>query len=128
MDLHVRFQNEETNTVGTRYYTSELVGKAAVTDILKMSKSCMTDLNDEKMLQVFMDELNVNKSFLTMLIEERQNNELSKFIEIGTCSLHTINRSLQTGAKAANWNFKKLLSSMYQIFHEVHQEPVIMNG
>ena len=39
-------------------------------------------------------------------------------IDIGTCGLHTINGSLQTGAKATGWNIKKLLSLMYQIFHE----------
>ena len=53
MDLHIRFWNEEINTVCTTYYTSEFMGK--VPDILKMFKSCMTGLNDEKMLQVSID-------------------------------------------------------------------------
>ena len=94
------------------------MGKAAAPDILKMFKSCMTGLNDEKMLQVSMDGPNINKAFLSMLNEEHQTNESSTFIDIGTCGLHTINRSLQTGAKATDWNLKKLLPSMYQIFHE----------
>ncbi|XP_065665582.1 uncharacterized protein LOC136087006 [Hydra vulgaris] len=97
MDLHVRYWNEESNTVCTRYYTSEFMGKAAAPDILNMFKSCMIGLNDEKMLQA---------------------NELSTLIDIGTCGLHTINGALQTGAKATGWNIKKLLSSIYQIFHE----------
>ena len=62
MDLHIRFWNEESNTICTRY-TSEFMGKAAASDILKMFKSCMTSLNDEKMLQVSMDGPNVNRPF-----------------------------------------------------------------
>ena len=50
MDLHIRFWNEEINTICTRYYTSEFMGK--VPDILKMFKSCMIGLHDEKMPQV----------------------------------------------------------------------------
>ena len=53
MDLHIRFWNEESNTICTRYYTSEFMGK--VPDILKMFKSCMIGLHDEKMLQVSID-------------------------------------------------------------------------
>ena len=53
-----------------------------------------------------------------MLNKECQTNESSTLINIGTCDLHTIKRSLQMGAKATDWNLKKLLSSMYQIFHE----------
>ena len=94
------------------------MGKMAAPDILKTFKSCMTGLNDEKMLQVSMDGPNANKAFLSMLNEERQTNESSTLIDIGTCGLHTINRSLQMSAKATDWNLKKLLSSMYQIFHE----------
>ena len=62
MDLHIRFWNEESNTICTRY-TSEFMGKAAASDILKMFKSCMTSLNDEKMLQVSMDGPYVNRPF-----------------------------------------------------------------
>ena len=118
MDLHIRFWNEESNTVCIRCYTSEFMGKTAAPDILKTFKSCMTGLNDEKMLQVSMDGPNANKAFLSMLKEERQTNDSSTLIDIGTCGLHTINGSLQMSAKATDWNLKKLLSSMYQIFHE----------
>ena len=48
MDLHIRFWNEDRNTICTRYYTLEFKGKAAAPDTLKMFKSCVTGLNDEK--------------------------------------------------------------------------------
>ena len=43
-----------------------------------------------------------------MLKEEHETNESSTPIDIGTCGLHTISRSLQTGAKATDWNLNKL--------------------
>ena len=100
MDLHIRFWNEESNIVCTRYYTSQFMGKAVAPDILKMFKSCMTDLNDEKMVEVSMDGPNVNKAFLSILKEERQTNESSTLIDSGTCGLHTVNGSLQMGVKS----------------------------
>ena len=78
------------------------MGKAAAPDILKMFKSCMTGLSDEKILQVSMDEPNVNKAFFSMLNEERQTNESSTLIDIGSCGLHTINGPSQMGAKATD--------------------------
>ena len=65
-----------------------------------------------------MDASNVNEAFLSMLNEEHQANESSTLIDIGTFGLHTINGSLKIGAKATDWNLKKLLSSMYEIFHK----------
>ena len=67
------------------------MGKAAAPDILKMFKSWMTGLNDEKMLQVSMDWPNVNKAFLSMVNEERQTNESSMLIGIAlvVCILST---------------------------------------
>ena len=55
---------------------------------------------------------NAKKAFLSMLNEEFKNNESSTLINIGTCGLHSINRSLQMGAKATDWNLKKLLPSL----------------
>ena len=72
----------------------------------------------KKMLQVSIDGPNVNKAFLSMLKEERQTNESSTLINVGTCGLHSINASLQTSAKATDGKLKKLLSSMYHIFQE----------
>ena len=65
------------------------MGKAAAPDILKMLKSCMTGLNDEKMLQVSMDGPNVNKAFLSMLNEERQtkNQVCSSTLALVVCIL-----------------------------------------
>ena len=60
MDLHVQFWDSTTNSVKTRYFNSQFLGKAAAADILTSFKSCMNGLDKEKLLYVSMDGPNVN--------------------------------------------------------------------
>ena len=110
MDLHVQFWNQETNMVCSRYFTSRFMGKAAAPDILDMFKFCITRLHEERRMQVSVDRPNVNKAFVSKFNKQRKSNALSALVDIGTCGLHTINRYLQTSAKATD--------SIFQIFHE----------
>ena len=41
-------------------------------------------------------------------------------IDIGTCSLHTVHNSFQTGIEATGWNVKKVLKGA---FHALHTSP-----
>ena len=89
MDLHVRYCDSVTNTVITRYYSSEFLGKAASKYVLEKFKKCMPGINEDKLLQVSMNGPQVNTSFIAMLNEDRRENELTELVSIGTCSLHT---------------------------------------
>ena len=75
-------------------------------------------LDENKMLQVSLDGPDVNTSFLSTLNAKRKDDELSHLISIGTCGLHTMHCSFKHGENATGWNLKKLLSSLYKIFHE----------
>ena len=44
--------------------------------------------------------------------------ELSHLVSRGSSGLHTIHNSFKHGENATGWNLKKLLSSMFKIFHE----------
>ena len=101
-----------------RYYNSQFMGKAAAKDVLKTFKECVNGMDEDKLLQVSMDGPNVNTSFLTSLNEERMDRELSHLVSLGSCGLHTIHNSFKHGENATGWNLKKLLSSMFKIFHE----------
>ena len=92
--------------------------KATSKDVFEKFKQCMTGLDQEKLLQVSMDGPSVNNSFLLMLNKERKEEELSDLISIGTCGLHTLHNSFKHGENATEWKLKKLLSSVYKIFHE----------
>ena len=52
MDMLLRFWNEDTNMVATRYYNSEFLGKAAAVDIHQKFKSFLSSLDSNKMIQV----------------------------------------------------------------------------
>lgn len=118
MDLHVRYWDTSMNIVRTRYYNSEFLGKAAATDILEKFRKCMSGLDENMMLQVSMDGPHVNTSFLSLLNAKRKDDDLSLLISIGTCGLHTMHCSFKHGENATGWKLKKLLSSLYKIFHE----------
>ena len=94
------------------------MGKAAAKDVLKTFKECVNGMDEDKLLQVSMDGPNVNTSFLTSLNKERMDRELSHLVSLGSCGLHTIHNSFKHGENATGWNLKKLLSSMFKIFHE----------
>ena len=118
MDLHVRYWSTATNAVTTRYYTSEFLGKATSKDVFETFKQFITDRDQEKLLQVSMDGPNMNNSFLLMLNKEWKEEELSDLVSIGTCGLHTLHNSFKYGENATEWKLKKVLSSVYKIFHE----------
>ena len=63
MDLHVRFLDNYSNIVQTRYSTSCLMGKATAQDVYDNSKECSTSLDDKKIVQVSSDGPNINLSF-----------------------------------------------------------------
>ena len=67
MDMYIRYWNTSLNTVQTRYYNSQFMGKAAAKDVFKTFKECVNGMDEDKLLQVSMDGPNVNTSFLTSL-------------------------------------------------------------
>ena len=94
------------------------MGKASAEDVFSKFNDCLSSLDRSKILQVSSDGPNVNLAFLNLVHENRKDDLLDPLIDIGTCSLHTLHRSFQTGEKATDWNIKKLLSSMNKIFDE----------
>ena len=117
-DLHVRFEGSATNSVKTRYFNSQFFGRAAAADILKGFKSCMNGLDKEKLLQVSVDSPTVNTKFLLDLNEERWDQELSQFVSIANCGIHTVHNMFKNGKNTGDWKLKMLLSSMFETFHE----------
>ena len=95
MDLHVRFWDIEINCVGTRYFNSIFFGKAAAQNIYEKFNECISELDENKLLQVSSDGPNVNLAFLDFLNEHRSDNELSRVINIETCGLHTVHNSMK---------------------------------
>ena len=67
MDLHVRY----LDSITTRDYISQFLGKAASKNVLEKFKQCMSGIDRDKLLQVSMNGSDVNTSFLWMLPKQR---------------------------------------------------------
>ena len=69
--MHIQYGDTSLNTVKTRYYNSQFMGKAAAKDVLKTFKECLNGMDEDKLLQVSMDGPKLSTSFLTSFNEER---------------------------------------------------------
>ena len=72
VDLHVRFWDNSSNIVQTRYLISCLMGKATAQDVYDNFKECFTSVDDKKIIQVSSDGPNVNHKFLNLMRGNRK--------------------------------------------------------
>ena len=95
MDFHVRYWDNATNQVTTRYYTSAFLGKASADDIYDHFQKCCPTVDPNKLLQISSDGPNINLSFLNTIHEKRRDDELHELIYLGTCGLHTVHNGIK---------------------------------
>ena len=81
MDLYVHFWDVENNSVTTCYYSSKFVGKAAALNMYETFEIFLAQLG-RKLSQVSSDGPSIMAS-LDLLNENRTDNELTRFINIG---------------------------------------------
>jgi len=108
MDLHVRYWSTTAIAVTTHYYTSEFLGKATSKDVFQKFKQCMMSLDQEKPLQVLMEDPNMNNAFLSILNIERKEEERSDLFSIGTSDLHTLHNSFNHSENATERKTKEI--------------------
>ena len=77
MDKHVCYWDNNHNYVATRYYRFEFMGKASAKDVFESFSAYLSGISESKLLQVFSDGPNVNLSFLDLLEEDRNEEELT---------------------------------------------------
>ena len=96
-----------------------MLGKSTAKDILGHFEKCLGELGKQKqkLIQASSNGPNVIPSFLRMLQEKRNEEELPAMIDLGICGLHTVHNGLKHGENASGWQTKKLLS-LHKIFHE----------
>ena len=128
MDLLIRYWDKGVDMVSTRYCDSTCFGKAAVTDVFENFSSIAKNLDETKFFQVMSDGPNVNRLFLNLLAETREEEQRSRMVDLGTCGLHTLHNGFQHGEKANVLEVKSLLNAMHKTFdeQEVQQEELTM--
>ena len=66
-----------------------------------------------KFLQLAMDGPSVNRSVLNMLYSKLEEGNLSKLINIGSCSKHAVHVTLKVGATKTEWGIDKILKALF---------------
>lgn len=115
MDITVKFWNNNTNQVSSRYFGSSFMGHASADCVLQSFKEAVKEIPLEKMLQVGMDGPAVNWKFIDLLETDLTE---TKLLNLGSCGLHTIHGAFQTGHKASGWNVNGYLRAMHVIFRD----------
>ena len=99
MDIVVRFWKGDI--IHTKYLTSVFMVDATAEGILKAFTAALNDLNIDlrKIIQIYLDGPNVNLKFLRdikLFLLNTLGNNVPQIIDIGTCSLHTVNNGFKT--------------------------------
>lgn len=118
MDLHVRFWSNKDDRVESRYLTSLFIGHGKTVDLLEHYEKATQDLDQSKIWHIGMDGPNVNLAFERELQSMRTEQHFPSLLELGTCGLHTVHRSFQTGAKETEWNLDRYLLKEYKLFKD----------
>ena len=114
MDIVVRFWDNDSNMVATRYLTSAFLGHATAKDLEEKFIEGLAGLNLNKLVQISMDGPNVNWKFLeSFAANTRPAENDPKLFDLGSCGLHVVRGAFQAGHKAAGWTVNKMLRGMY---------------
>ena len=118
MDLLIRYWDDTAGLVETRYMGSQFMGHGKASDLCEHFVKGLATIGLTNLLQVSMDGPSVNWSFHSKLCERREDEHMTKLLEIGSCSLHVVHGSLQTGVSAAGWEIAPFLRAIYNFLHD----------
>jgi len=104
MDVHIRYWDEVSERVMTRYVGSQFLGHATAIDLVDAFKSEVEQLNCKRPAQVSMDEPSVNWSFLDkMKLSLGRDPDDPVILDIGSCGLPIVHGAFRTGEKAVSY-------------------------
>ena len=118
MDLVSRYWDENTNRVAVRYLSSAFMWHATSEDILESFKSALNPIDIGKIIQISMDGPSVNWKFLELYNNKLREIYQKTLLNLGSCGLHVLHGSYQTGRSVAEWNINLILRSMCNLFKE----------
>ena len=93
--------------VEVRYWDSSFMGHCTSHDLKNHFNERISDLNLSKILQVYIDGPSVNLKFHRDVQSSREELQLPKLIDIGSCFLHTIHGAFKIGVESTDWEIKK---------------------
>lgn len=121
MDIAVRFWNNETNKVDTRYLTSAFLDNATAKGLVDGFTSSIDTLglSLKKCIHISMDGPNVNLKFLKDLKEIlKEDEDEPEMFDVGTCSLHIVQGAYKTAHKVTGWQIHEFVRALYYLFKD----------
>ena len=118
MDVNIRFFNNTTNMVVTRYLDSKFLERPNADNLFTCICESISGLWELKFLQLSMDGPSVNWVVLDKLDDLLVENGHTKTVHIGSCAQHTVHGSFQTGISNTGWDIGRILKAMYYILHD----------
>src|SRR6267154_132523 len=106
MDIVLRFWNNESNTLCTRYFGSAFMDHATAECLLASFKEVLTEVPLNKMLQVSMDGSTNSWKFMDLLTGCLEDNS-EKLLEMGSCGLHVIHWNVNVKQQVLHRNSMK---------------------
>ena len=118
MDFLIRYWNVSKKLVETRYLISEFLQGANAEQPLGKFDDAVASLDQSKLIQISPDGPNVNLKVLKIISDQREEGNHLPLIDIGTCGLHTVHRSLQNGIVSSGWKVEYILNWMWNLLKE----------
>ena len=118
MDVNIRYWNDSTNKVETRYFDSKFLERPNAEHLFNCINEAIAGLKEDKLLQLAMDGPSVNWNVLDMLDDSLVEKGFGKTINIGSCAQHIVHGALQTGISKTEWKIDQILKSMFWILQD----------
>ena len=109
MDVQIRFWDEETSSVTTRYFDSQFLSRPNALNLVNAINAAVIDLDKSKMIHLSMDGPNTNWAVFKEIQKKRKQEEKSPLLNLQSCGLHNVSGALQTGFSSTNWELEKVL-------------------
>ena len=113
-----RFWNSDLNHVESRYFDSKFLGHPTGKNLLESMTTSLATINSINLTQLCMDGPSMNWLLLNLLKKQREQQEIPKLLNIGSCNLHVKNGAFKSGFQSAEWNIGKLIKASYNLFHD----------
>lgn len=118
MDIHIRFWDNTTDRIVTRYLTSVFMGHSTAEDTLKAFQNATNKLDLSKLIQLSMDGPAVNWKFFHIVQKQIKDEFDKQLLNLGSCGLHVLNNAFKKGNRVSKWNLDSLFTALYWLFKD----------
>ena len=103
-----------------QYFNSQFMGHTAATDLLQHLKCSLSKFSYSKLLQISMEGPRVNWKLYSLLCEDREKDDadMPKLLNIGSCGLHVVHGAFYSGCHATDWNIDGILRALHCLFED----------